>query len=633
MKIRVSILLLILAMTLTKASQASNAPDSTDIFYSYLSEFPFDSAKLKRLDTTLFEFQVTDETKRNGDFYNSLGNRGLAHRNLIYQPNSAVGFYFENSSFEKIILTGDKVRYYTNVSPYTSLYYVQAPSNDKGEEFFKAEHTQALGKNIFFGASFDFLNSNGFYNRQEAKNAHFTSYISFISKDKRYSAVAAYYHTRINALENGGLKDITEFTENTGTNRKVVDVNLNSASNLIKNGNWHLSHYYLLKEPDSTQTSFLKLVHTLNFMRQRNIYEDSRPNYNYYPNCHTGDESYIFDSVVVKSLTNKIALTNDDASNLSKILFEIGAEINYHNVNYNIWAEDVDIISPGFSITSEQRTDINYHIFNFIPYATSKIKFGKFIFTPELYFSVGNYNLEDYELKFSAATLLKKLELDLQFQSDAKEVPFMYKHLHTTTADWDNNFSKVFSNNLTINGNFRGVTFNAKYSLINNYAYLDQEISPQQLNDNTLHYLSAQIGKTFNFKRFDIGGKLAYQYASNREVMRFPDFVGRVSFIYKQPMFKKALMTNIGIDVYYNTPFYAEAYMPSIRAFYLQDEVKTGNYPLIDVYFRFQVKRARFFVEFVNVTSGLLGYNYIAVPDYPIYDRQFKYGVSWYFHD
>ncbi|MDD3152852.1 MAG: hypothetical protein PHE45_08180 [Bacteroidales bacterium] len=58
MKIRVSILLLILAMTLTKASQASNAPDSTDIFYSYLSEFPFDSAKLKRLDTTLFEFQV-----------------------------------------------------------------------------------------------------------------------------------------------------------------------------------------------------------------------------------------------------------------------------------------------------------------------------------------------------------------------------------------------------------------------------------------------------------------------------------------------------------------------------------------------------------------------------------------------
>ncbi|MFA7139294.1 MAG: putative porin, partial [Bacteroidales bacterium] len=74
-------------------------------------------------------------------------------------------------------------------------------------------------------------------------------------------------------------------------------------------------------------------------------------------------------------------------------------------------------------------------------------------------------------------------------------------------------------------------------------------------------------------------------------------------------------------------------YMPALQQFYLQDEKSTGNYPYIDAYIKFQVKRARIFVMFTHVNSGLMDYNYFFTPGYPMRDRYLKFGVSWFFHD
>ncbi len=34
-----------------------------------------------------------------------------------------------------------------------------------------------------------------------------------------------------------------------------------------------------------------------------------------------------------------------------------------------------------------------------------------------------------------------------------------------------------------------------------------------------------------------------------------------------------------------------------------------------------------------NVAKGLLGYNYMMIPHYPLPDRLFKLSVSWRFYD
>ncbi|MDE5610093.1 MAG: putative porin [Bacteroidales bacterium] len=45
------------------------------------------------------------------------------------------------------------------------------------------------------------------------------------------------------------------------------------------------------------------------------------------------------------------------------------------------------------------------------------------------------------------------------------------------------------------------------------------------------------------------------------------------------------------------------------------------------------MKRANIFIEGINLAQGLMGYNYIQTPHYPLQDRCVRFGVSWRFFD
>ena len=81
-----------------------------------------------------------------------------------------------------------------------------------------------------------------------------------------------------------------------------------------------------------------------------------------------------------------------------------------------------------------------------------------------------------------------------------------------------------------------------------------------------------------------------------------------------------------GIDVFYNTKFYADNYMPSIMQFYNQRERKTGNYPKFDVFLNLRIKQAaKTFPVTPNSTP--------LAADYPINPGMLKFGIKWDFFD
>ena len=53
----------------------------------------------------------------------------------------------------------------------------------------------------------------------------------------------------------------------------------------------------------------------------------------------------------------------------------------------------------------------------------------------------------------------------------------------------------------------------------------------------------------------------------------------------------------IGFDLYYNTSYYANAYMPSLAVFYQQKEKMLGNHPYVDVFLNVRLKRGQVFSE------------------------------------
>ncbi len=83
----------------------------------------------------------------------------------------------------------------------------------------------------------------------------------------------------------------------------------------------------------------------------------------------------------------------------------------------------------------------------------------------------------------------------------------------------------------------------------------------------------------------------------------------------------------------YNTEYYADAYMPALRAFYSQQSYKTGNYPYIDAFVNIRVKRAKMFLLVEHLNAGLMNYDYFMVPSYPMPDRAIKFGIAWAFYD
>jgi hypothetical protein len=109
--------------------------------------------------------------------------------------------------------------------------------------------------------------------------------------------------------------------------------------------------------------------------------------------------------------------------------------------------------------------------------------------------------------------------------------------------------------------------------------------------------------------------------------------MGNLTVYYTQPLFKGAALLQPGLNFYYNTSYYADAYMPALRSYYLQDKKEIGNYVYMDVFINVKIQRARVFVIYTNWGSFFEGRNYYSTPKYPMQDAAFKFGVSWRFHD
>jgi hypothetical protein len=108
-----------------------------------------------------------------------------------------------------------------------------------------------------------------------------------------------------------------------------------------------------------------------------------------------------------------------------------------------------------------------------------------------------------------------------------------------------------------------------------------------------------------------------------------PDFILFGSFYYQTPLFKRALDFEIGADVYYFSEYTPYSYMPSNRRFYLQDATSTGNYPFIDAFVSFQIKRLRVFVKGRHINQGFPARPYYITPFHPMQDRSIILGIRW----
>jgi len=86
--------------------------------------------------------------------------------------------------------------------------------------------------------------------------------------------------------------------------------------------------------------------------------------------------------------------------------------------------------------------------------------------------------------------------------------------------------------------------------------------------------------------------------------------------------------------VRYHTAYYGPVYVPATGQFRIQNETLVGNYPELNVYLNFHLKRMRFYVQYAHWNKGVFGINnYFSMPNYPINPGTFQFGLSWTFYN
>ena len=92
----------------------------------------------------------------------------------------------------------------------------------------------------------------------------------------------------------------------------------------------------------------------------------------------------------------------------------------------------------------------------------------------------------------------------------------------------------------------------------------------------------------------------------------------------------KDLYVQFGVDCNYYTRYYAPVYQPATMTFHIQDEMKIGNYPFMNVYLNnfVKLKKTRFFVMFSHVNQGWFSKEYFSMPHYPLNPRRLQFGIS-----
>ena len=176
--------------------------------------------------------------------------------------------------------------------------------------------------------------------------------------------------------------------------------------------------------------------------------------------------------------------------------------------------------------------------------------------------------------------------------------------------------------------------FEASVSLVNikNLVYYDTLGLPAQAGTaNQLVIVAARHRARLG--RFGLDNQATYTLGGDVSGVRIPALVTESRAYYEAYIFRKAMFSQTGVELYYQSAYRAFAYSPSTQQFYQQDNFTIGAYPVVNAFFSADVKTVSVFLKVAYLNQNLGRDGYFATPYYSGYPRRFQLGVRWNFFD
>ena len=240
----------------------------------------------------------------------------------------------------------------------------------------------------------------------------------------------------------------------------------------------------------------------------------------------------------------------------------------------------------------------------------------------------------------------------LQVRGDAffhRETPsFYYRNYHARHLWWENDLDKTIHTRIMGTLSFPKTRTKLRVAVdeIKNYTYFSQSyditeeglrtgvmVTPMQ-ESGGINLLTAQLEQNFRLGILNWENQFTYQHSSKERVLPVPAFNAYTNLYIKFKVVK-VLNVDLGADMRYFTSYEAPDYSPYMGQYTVQgngeNNVKIGNYPIVNVYANVHIKHTRFFVMMSHINAGQGDKNYFFAPHYPMNERVFRIGVSWNF--
>ena len=648
--------------------QPTQSIDSTFVTYN---AYQFDSLYLNSnqvIDTLTLHASDNEVLECEKTIYSTLSNTGLAHKSMRFKHLSQVGFDMTLPAFSAYMQNEGNMVSYQSVLPYSEIRYLMT-TGDK-EQHLNVKFGRQFAPRLFISFAFNTDYSPGIFKNNKSINNYLWFNAHYYSKDNRYGATAYYYRNKFEMGENGGIVNDESYSSHSESDNSVINTNLSTATNFIVSSGIGFEHFFnLLPEKkttkkkdtahseiddlnqhltDSIQIDTMSLdslksrnheviqetkvrkftlgriCHSFSYLNNKLYYNESSPAVSYYQPFDTLlNTSKSTDTTLISAIRNTLKWSSLGYKKYyDDIPFYLYAGIShgFYKVKHFDYLEGETVLSRNYNQLS-----VNGGIIINLFKSTRITGQGELI---TLGYQIGDFDIKGQWKQFLGTSSKNFGQAIFDAEIKRQSANWFEESYSSNHFRWKTDFKAATYLVFNLKYNYKSYCVGVKQTTISNLIYFGTDARPTQYED-IFSIREAYLSFYQKLWRFEFEGFASLQKSSNEDVMHLPLLMGRLKIGYAQPVFHKAATLYPSITVRYFTKYYADAYMPATRTFYLQNEVQIGNFPFIDLAMAIKVKKAHIYVAYSNMFLLTGNYDSFIAPHYPMRDSRIFIGVNW----
>ncbi|HWB90331.1 MAG TPA: putative porin [Puia sp.] len=632
--------------------------DTITINFRYL-----DSSRYEKLDSSIYD--LGHKIARPIDWIN-LGNLGTASRPLVFSPRMQSGWDPGWHSYDLYQFTVDETKFYHTTKPYTELGYMLAA---RAEQFIDIVHTQNIKPNWNFAFEYRLINAPGVFQNQNTNHNNYRLNSWYQSKNKRYQNFFVLVASKLNASENGGIRDPKQLDSVEYTNQFTLPVWLgqglqqntgNPFASKVTTGTKYSQATYMMRQQydlgqkDSIVTDSsviplfyprLRIEHTLAF---------STYNYRFLdwslPGTYELDTTFYADNLGQHHISGNDSLTRQDnwhvlSNDLSLYQFpdprnphqfiKLGATIELLGGKF-----DTSLLTSSTLVTAHRTSTQN--VFAHGEYR-NKTRNQKWDIEAYGRLYLNGLDVGDYNAYISLRRLISRNLGFFQtgFENTNRTPGYVFQQASSFNIDpaathfLKENITHLFA---SLDQPHRKLSLSASYYLLSNYSYFTHYYQEKQ-QGALFNVLQITLRKQFTlYRHWKWRTQTTVQQVAGSAPVHVPLLFSSNQVGYDGSFGFHNLNISFGAEVRYISPYKADGYAPETDQFYTQGATVTQHLPDINLYLHLRIRAFTAYIQAENMNAmafnplgfGFYNNNFVA-PGYPYPGNVIRVGIFWGF--